>query len=374
LVGKTGAMALPVVLAMAFGLGFGFNGWCESGHAPLSPMPGYGNSPLTQVQPALKPLQNPAAHSQSAILKPLVPAATPVSTQTQPQPHAPAQTPAQTQGQSSEEAAPTLNTTGLLVSSSVKQGNVLKVYISDPDQLAKKGGAPLVAIFAGRKATFFNQKDGGALALLPVSVFQKAGSYPLSIENAKGEDVTHPLQISVVNAHFKTQNVTVSKTTEGLKPLPGELEAIQALKDRVSSVRYWDNAFINPTPDCQNSPFGVLRLHNGVPTGDYHKGVDTRSPMGRPIRAINGGVVQIAQMYRLHGGTVGLDHGQGIGSIYIHMSKLNVEPGDHVKKGDIIGYVGSTGFATGPHLHWGMYVSGLPVNPNQWLPPVPRCN
>ena len=166
----------------------------------------------------------------------------------------------------------------------------------------------------------------------------------------------------------------MSKSTEGLQPLPGELEAIQALKDRVSPVKFWDDGFISPTPDCQNSPFGVLRLHNGVPTGDYHKGVDLRSPAGRPIRAINGGVVQIAQMFRLHGGTVGVDHGQGVGSVYIHMSRLNVTPGQRVKKGDVLGFVGSTGFATGPHLHWGMYVSGLPVNPNQWLPPVPRCN
>jgi lysostaphin len=78
-------------------------------------------------------------------------------------------------------------------------------------------------------------------------------------------------------------------------------------------------------------------------------------------------------MYRLHGGTVGLDHGQGVSSIYIHMSKLNVKPGEIVKKGDVIGYVGSTGFATGPHLHWGMYMSGLPINPNQWITNVPTC-
>jgi murein DD-endopeptidase MepM/ murein hydrolase activator NlpD len=83
--------------------------------------------------------------------------------------------------------------------------------------------------------------------------------------------------------------------------------------------------------------------------------------------------VQIARMYRLHGGTVGIDHGQGIGSIYIHMSSIKVKPGDIVKKGDTIGTVGSTGFATGPHLHWGMYVNGLPINPNQWIKGVPKC-
>jgi murein DD-endopeptidase MepM/ murein hydrolase activator NlpD len=319
--GKKGSLVAPTVLAIALSLGFG------------------GGLNGAKGQPAPVPGENAAVS-----LKPIAP----------------------------EAEAPTLSTAGLLVSGSVKQGNVLKVYLSDPSTVAHHATA-LSASFAGRKATFFPQKDGGALALIPVSVFQKPGTYALSIIGTDGEALK-PFKISVLDAHFKTQNVSVSKSTEGLQPLPGELEAIQALKDRISALKFWDNGFISPTPDCQNSPFGVLRLHNGIPTGDYHKGVDLRSPAGRPIRAINGGVVQIAQMFRLHGGTVGVDHGQGVSSVYIHMSKLNVTPGDRVKKGDVLGFVGSTGFATGPHLHWGMYVSGLPVNPNQWLPSVPRCN
>ncbi len=267
---------------------------------------------------------------------------------------------------------PILRVTGVLVANTVKQGNVLNVYLNDSSTVGHPT-AGATAEFAGRKATFFPKKDGSLLALVPVSVFQKPGAYTLSISGTQG-DPLKPVPVSVINAAFKTQNVSVSKSTEGLQPFPGEMEAIQALKERVSPLKFWDEGFISPTPDCQNSPFGVLRLHNGVPTGDYHKGVDLRSPAGRPIRAINGGVVQIAQMFRLHGGTVGLDHGQGVGSIYIHMSRLNVTPGQRVKKGDVLGFVGATGFATGPHLHWGMYVSGLPVNPNQWLPKVPRCN
>ena len=325
--GKRGGWTIPALLVMALSLGLG------EGHS------------LAQGQPA--PVPAPAAEDLG---KPV-----PVAKET-----------------AKPVESPTLNVTGLLVSGSVKQGNVLKVYLTDSAKLAHEPGN-LSARFAGRKATFFSQKDGGAMALVPISVFEKPGTYTLSVDDPEGKAVINPVKISVLNAHFKTQNVSVSKATEGLQPLPGELEAIQALKDRVSAVKYWDNTFISPTPDCQNSPFGVLRLHNGVPTGDYHKGVDLRSPAGRPIRAINGGVVQIAQMFRLHGGTVGLDHGQGVSSIYIHMSKLNVTPGERVKKGDTIGFVGSTGFATGPHLHWGMYVSGLPINPNQWIVGVPRC-
>ena len=78
-------------------------------------------------------------------------------------------------------------------------------------------------------------------------------------------------------------------------------------------------------------------------------------------------------MFRLHGGTIGIDHGQGVVSTYLHMSKLALSEGTVVKKGDVVGYVGATGFATGPHLHWGLYVNGVPVNPSQWIPNVPRC-
>ena len=323
--GKAGVFTASIMLALTVGLCF--SGLAKGANGSMKPFPGY-EAPSNDNQAEAPQAQQPSE-------------------------------------------GPILKTAGLLVSSSVKQGNVLKVYLSDPDTLAKAQEG-LSVQFAGRRAEFFTQKDGGMLALVPVSVFQKPGTYSLSLLGADGEQLK-PFKISVVDAHFKTQNVNVSKSTEGLQPLPGEIEAIQALKNRVSAVKFWDGEFISPTSDCQNSPFGVLRMHNGVPTGDYHKGVDLRSPAGRPIHAINAGVVEISRMYRLHGGTVGLDHGQGVGSIYIHMSKLNVTPGERVKKGDVIGYVGSTGFATGPHLHWGMYVSGLPVNPNQWIPNVPRC-
>lgn len=260
---------------------------------------------------------------------------------------------------------------GIQVPASVRQGEVLKVRVNDISRFVRASRNGTVTL-AERKAELFPQQDGSLLALVPVSVFQTPGSYALKVLDP-GDGLVSTYKITIQDAYYRTQNVSVSKTTEGLQPLPGEMEAIQALKETVSPVKYWVEPFISPTIDCQNSPFGVKRLHNGIPTGDYHKGVDLRSPAGRPIHAISGGKVQIARMYRLHGGTVGLDHGQGVGSIYIHMSRLAVKPGELVKKGDVIGYVGSTGFANGPHLHWGMYVSGLPVNPNQWITSVPKC-
>lgn len=275
--------------------------------------------------------------------------------------------------QSHPNQAGRLSPADIHVPATVKQGEVLKVRVTDTTYFVRNSTRSQGEVqLADRKAGFFQNEDGTFEALVPVSVFQKPGSYSLKVFDPNGPLIAS-IPVTVQDARYRTQNVSVSSTTAGLQPLPGELEAIQALKDTLTPIRYWEEPFISPTPDCQNSPFGVKRLHNGVPTGDYHKGVDLRSPMGRPIRAIAGGKIQISRMYRLHGGTVGIDHGQGIGSVYIHMSKLAVQPGQLVKKGDVIGYVGSTGFATGPHLHWGMYVSGLPVNPNQWIHGVPLC-
>jgi murein DD-endopeptidase MepM/ murein hydrolase activator NlpD len=89
--------------------------------------------------------------------------------------------------------------------------------------------------------------------------------------------------------------------------------------------------------------------------------------MGSPVHAVAAGVVRISQPFTLRGGTVALDHGQGLESIYLHMSRLEAKEGEHVKAGDVVGYVGSTGRSTGPHLHWTLYANGEPVNPRQWV-------
>lgn len=128
-----------------------------------------------------------------------------------------------------------------------------------------------------------------------------------------------------------------------------------------------------PVPGCLISPFGVQRHHNGKPTGNYHRGIDQRAGVGVRVRAPAAGLVRVSGMYRLHGGSIGLDHGHGVTSIHIHLSKLSVKVGDRVAAGDVIGLAGATGFATGPHLHWGLYVNGVPVNPLGWLPPLNSC-
>jgi murein DD-endopeptidase MepM/ murein hydrolase activator NlpD len=246
---------------------------------------------------------------------------------------------------------------------SVRQGEILRLQVS--------GIEAATAQFRDKRVPLFPQKDGRLLGLMPVKVLETPGTYPLEILTAGGE-VLYTSSVTVADAGYAIQDIRATKKMKSLTASPQEREAIAAFRSTVSPRRFWTEPFLKPTPQCQNSPFGVQRYHNGQPSGNFHSGIDLRSPMGAPVKAAADGVVKISKMFRLHGGTIGIDHGQGVGTLYIHLSALKVPQGKRVRRGEIVGLVGSTGFSTGPHLHWAVYVHGLPVNPAQWLASEPR--
>jgi murein DD-endopeptidase MepM/ murein hydrolase activator NlpD len=221
-----------------------------------------------------------------------------------------------------------------------------------------------------RTIRLFPQADGSSIGLMPVPVEQRPGDYKVELLDQGGAAVA-AASIKVVDAHFPKQNVVIEQSLAELKPSPGETEAVTAFRNTVSEVRYWSEPFALPVHGCMTSPFGVQRYMNGKPTGNFHGGLDQRSPAGAPVHAVEGGIVKIVREWKLHGGTVGIDHGQGLESIYLHMSKLAATEGATVKKGDVIGYVGSTGRSTAPHLHWSLYANGVPVNPLDWVQVAP---
>ena len=112
-----------------------------------------------------------------------------------------------------------------------------------------------------------------------------------------------------------------------------------------------------------------MNVPNGKLLDDYfHAGMDFAAARGTPVKACADGKVLVAHTgWKLHGNTIVLDHGQGVVSIYIHMNSLNVKEGDEVKEGDKIGAVGSTGRASGPHLHFGLYVNNTAADPKYWF-------
>jgi murein DD-endopeptidase MepM/ murein hydrolase activator NlpD len=217
-----------------------------------------------------------------------------------------------------------------------------------------------------RTVRLFPQPTGGSQGLMPIAVADTPGVYEIEFLAEDGKPLASA-KLTLRATRFPTQNVVLAPQIEALHSTPEDIQTLTEFRNTVSDVKYWEDPLTAPVPGCILSPFGVKRLHNGKPTGEIHSGIDQRSPAGRPVHAVAGGIVKIAQPFAVLGGAVAIDHGQGLETMYLHMSKLLVEPGAHVKKGEVIGYVGSTGRANGPHLHWVIDVNGVPVNPQQWV-------
>ena len=115
------------------------------------------------------------------------------------------------------------------------------------------------------------------------------------------------------------------------------------------------------------SAFGAYRLYNGKRLGD-HRGTDIGgNPVGAKIKVANSGVVIFSKPMPTIGSVIVIDHGQGVNSIYMHMSKTLVSVGEKVIKGQVIGKIGNTGLSTGPHLHFGMSIHDTRVDPLEWV-------
>jgi murein DD-endopeptidase MepM/ murein hydrolase activator NlpD len=214
-------------------------------------------------------------------------------------------------------------------------------------------------------------------AVLPVALTTKPGGhhatlYWKSVDETMGSQA---ISIEVKRRRFGIQRLRLSASQESTYSAPEterERELIGAALDLVSPDRRWKGDFVMPAEGRVSTEFGLQRYVNG--RFDYrHRGVDIACPEGTPVRAAADGVVSLADdSFILHGKTVILDHGQGVSTVYLHMSAIEVAPDESVQQGQVIGRVGSTGVATGPHLHYAVYVHHQAVDPFFWtkLPPM----
>lgn len=137
---------------------------------------------------------------------------------------------------------------------------------------------------------------------------------------------------------------------------PGELARIAAARQMTTDADGWRQPFVWPVTGRISTLFGSQRIYKNGEAGAYHSGVDVARPTGTVVTAPAAGVVILAagQPLTLEGNLLMLDHGMGLNSAFLHLSRIDVKPGDHVRQGQPIGAVGMTGRATGPHLHWSL--------------------
>lgn len=228
--------------------------------------------------------------------------------------------------------------------------------------------APVVTV---GEATYpsFEVAPGQFRTLIPTSPLTAPGDLAISVSQG---GTLQRLSVPLRDRDFPLQHITLSSNGgSGWIATDTEIEAVTAFKATLTPIKLWNGPFAAPSSGPVSSIYGVRRTYNGeLATDYYHRGVDYAAPTGSPVVAPAPGTVVLVgyegQGFVVHGNTVGLDHGQGVTSIFLHLSGIDVQAGDIVQAGDLIGRIGSTGASTGPHLHWGLYVHGVAVDPVPW--------
>ena len=176
-------------------------------------------------------------------------------------------------------------------------------------------------------------------------------------------------RVTVAAEDFPVQSMTLPP--EQVDPGAAALQRIALEREQVKAVlaaftptpeRLWTNGFIVPVEGTVTGAFGSRRVLNGRPR-NQHTGEDIAAPLGAPVRATNDGIVKMVADHFFSGTSVILDHGLGLYTMYFHLDTATVKEGARVERGGLIGTVGQSGRATGPHLHWGAWLNGARVNP-----------
>jgi len=247
----------------------------------------------------------------------------------------------------------------------VKQGDVF--YFSVP---AGPGAESVQGRFRGRIIPFFREADGKTFgALVGVDLADPPSRQDLLVEvsgNRGGKKRRH-FPVQVVSAHFPIQKLTVPQNyvdldDETTKRVEEEQDLILKSLNKVTTQRFWSGQFIRPVEGKVSGSFGRKRIINGQPRSP-HSGEDFTAPQGTPVHATNEGVIALVGDFFFSGKSIVLDHGLGLYTMYFHLDEVDVAEGDKISKGEVLGKVGATGRATGPHLHWGMRIDGARVNP-----------
>lgn len=206
-------------------------------------------------------------------------------------------------------------------------------------------------------------------ALLGVPLDTPPGSYRalLHATSGNGAEATTRVGLRIAPARFATRRIRVDESfvnppAEVAERMVRESQELAGVFANPTGVRLWRGPFSLPVPGKATSGFGRLTVMNGTPRG-RHQGADLQAAEGTPVLAPNAGDVVLAAEYYVAGNVVVLDHGGGLFSLFAHLSRIAVEAGSRVSRGDRLGDAGATGRVTGPHLHWSVRLLGTSVDP-----------
>lgn len=209
-------------------------------------------------------------------------------------------------------------------------------------------------------------------ALAGVSFDTKPGTYTLELNGARAATnapvkLTHVFAVSAAHypktyVHLEVEKKFTAPNPEQQSQIAESVKVKQDYLNRVTPDRQWDGNFTAPADAPTSDVYGSQRIFNGVAQRE-HQGLDFRVPTGTPVAAMNSGTVLLARFLYFEGNCVVIDHGQGLLTMYFHLSEFKVKEGDSVKRGQIIGLSGGTGRATGPHLHAQVRWQGISVDP-----------
>lgn len=238
-------------------------------------------------------------------------------------------------------------------------------------QVTTAQATSVTGTFFGNELPIISENGTRHTMLIGIPVFTDAGIYPvqLAFSNTDGTQTDFAFNVRVASGGYFTQNINVSADQASLlAPAVQETEInlIAGITRSITPQRAFDGPFSIPAPAAMNAPFGTRRSYNSGPVNTYHSGADFAAAPGTPILAAANGRVVLADTLNIRGNTVMIDHGWGVYTGYAHLTNINVAIGDTVTTGQLIGTAGSTGRVTGPHLHWEVWVNGVPVNPLQW--------
>jgi murein DD-endopeptidase MepM/ murein hydrolase activator NlpD len=251
----------------------------------------------------------------------------------------------------------------------LKQGGTTVIRVQVPD------GVTVSGMLVDHTLHFFPNSDGSQVALQGVHALLDPGPYPLRLEATlpDGSKQSFEQMVLVTSGNYPREDLYVESSTIDPAITKPEDELIFSLTAAANPEKYWTGIFGSPSvyPDCFTSRYGTRRTYYGVNTNveiqGFHTGLDFCGGDGLQITSPAPGVVVFAGPLIVRGNATVIDHGWGVYSGFWHQTEINVQVGDMVEQGQVIGLVGGTGRVTGAHLHWEVWVNGVQANPLDWL-------